>query len=354
MAGIFINYRRDDSRGLAGRLADNLRRAFGARAVFMDVDGMKPGLDFVKQLDAQVAQCDVVLAVIGANWFDARDDKGRRRFESEHDYVRIELASALQRDIPVIPVLIDGATLPPEEALPDDLKSLARRHAMELRYTRFNADAQALELALRDVLPRRRLRWLLPALGGVAALAAAGIAAFVFWPAPPQPPPAISIPKPVTQNVVKNVPQTVAKNVPQTPAVVPPVTQPPERSRAAEDLRVVLGDSMDRVKAVYGINSELSNTSPSFNLPLSGIYFFFSAGDKTLENIRVDAPFRGQVEGVRIGDPLQDILTRFGQPYRTPWDFGGNKAHVYRIGGRIVRFDIDPSGNVTTIFQFKG
>ena len=350
MAGIFINYRRDDSRGLAGRLADNLRRAFGSRAVFMDVDGMKPGLDFVKQLDAQVSQCDVVLAVIGTNWFEARDDKGQRRFDSEHDYVRIELASALKRDIPVIPVLIDGATLPPEEALPDDLKSLARRHAMELRYTRFNADAHALELALRDLLPRRRYRWLLPVLGGVAvATAAAGIAAFVLWPGPtpPPPPPIINTPKPVTQNV------------PRTPAPAPLVNQQQQQqqqSRVGEDLRVVLGDSIDRVKAAYDIKSEpfLSNGTPTFNLPLSGIWFFFSAEDKTaLGNIRVDAPFGGRVEGVRIGDPVADILSRFGEPYTKPWDFAGNKAHVYRIGGRVVRFDIDPSNKVATIFQFK-
>ena len=346
MAGIFINYRRDDSRGLAGRLADNLRRAFGSRAVFMDVDGMKPGLDFVKQLDAQVSQCDVVLAVIGTNWFDARDDKGQRRFDSEHDYVRIELASALKRDIPVIPVLVDGATLPPEEALPDDLKSLARRHAMELRYTRFNADAQALELALRDLLPRRRYRWLLPVLGGVAAATAAGVAAFVFWPAPTPPPP----PSPP----IISPPKPVAQNVPKTPA--PLVNQPQQQTRAGEDLRVVLGDSVDRVKAAYGITSEpfLSNGTPAFNLPLSGIWFFFSGDDKTtLGNIRVDAPFSGRVEGVRIGDPVSDILSRFGEPYTKPWDFAGNKAHLYRIGGRIVRFDIDPSNKVATIFQFK-
>jgi hypothetical protein len=361
MAGIFINYRRDDSRGLAGRLADNLRRAFGSRAVFMDVDGMKPGLDFVKQLDAQVSQCDVVLAVIGTNWFEARDDKGQRRFDSEHDYVRIELASALKRDIPVIPVLVDGAALPPEEALPDDLKSLARRHAMELRYTRFNADAHALELALRDLLPRRRYRWLLPVLGGIAVAAAAGIAAFVFWPGPtPPPPPIINPPKPVTQNVPKtpaiDTPKSGTQSVAKAPAVVPPVNRAPEPSRVGEDLRVVLGDSIDRVKAAYDIKSEpfLSNGTPTFNLPLSGIWFFFSAEDKTaLGNIRVDAPFGGRVEGVRIGDPVADILSRFGEPYTKPWDFAGNKAHVYRIGGRVVRFDIDPSNKVATIFQFK-
>jgi hypothetical protein len=165
MAGIFINYRRDDSRGLAGRLSDHLRRTFGPDAVFMDVDTMKPGFDFVKQLDVQVAQCDVVLAIIGANWFDAHDDKGQRRLESAHDYVRIELAAALTRDIPVIPVLVDGAIMPSEDALPDDLKSLARRHALELRYTRFNSDAEGIEFALRGLLPQRKPKWLWPAVG---------------------------------------------------------------------------------------------------------------------------------------------------------------------------------------------
>lgn len=344
MAGIFINYRRDDSRGLAGRLADRLRTRFGAHAVFMDVDGMKPGLDFVTQLDAQVSQCDAMLAIIGAHWFDARDDKGQRRLEGGHDYVRIEIASALKRDIPVIPVLLDGATLPPEDALPDDLKSLARRHAMELRYTRFNADAQALETALQDLLPRPRLRWLWPALGGAAALVAAGIAAFVFWPKPPAPLPVTDIPKAATPTVTQPA---------ATPA--PPPAQPAARSTDGEDLRVALGDTLDRVKTVYNIVSEpvASGSSLMLALPLSGIHFFFSTQDKTLVNIRVDAPFAGRVEGVRIGDPVQDILSRLGEPYTKPWDFAGNKAYAYRLGGRVVRFDIDPASKVATIFQFK-
>jgi len=179
MAGIFINYRRDDTRGLAGRLSDHLRRTFGPDAVFMDDDAMKPGFDFVKQLDIQVSQCDVVLAIIGTNWFDVHDDKGQRRLDSTHDYVRIELAAALTRDIPVIPVLVDGAMMPSEDTLPDDLKSLARRHALELRYTRFNSDAEGIEFALRGLLPHQKPKWFFPALGGAAAVAC--IAAFVAW-----------------------------------------------------------------------------------------------------------------------------------------------------------------------------
>jgi hypothetical protein len=101
--GIFINYRRDDAPGVAGRLYDHLAHGFSRRDLFIDVDAIKPGLDFVKQLDAQVSQCDVLLAVIGPHWLNAADDSGQRRLDSDHDYVRIEIASALKRDIPVIP-----------------------------------------------------------------------------------------------------------------------------------------------------------------------------------------------------------------------------------------------------------
>ena len=71
MAGIFINYRRDDAPGVAGRLGDRLAKSFSRRAIFMDVDAMRPGLDFVKQLEEQVSKCDVLLAIIGPNWSKA-------------------------------------------------------------------------------------------------------------------------------------------------------------------------------------------------------------------------------------------------------------------------------------------
>jgi hypothetical protein len=179
MAGIFINYRRDDAPGVAGRLFDHLAARFSKDDLFMDVDAMKPGMDFSKQLDTQVAQCRVLLAVIGPHWLDAKDKTGTRRLDSDKDYVRIELASALKRDIAVIPVLVDGATMPPEEGLPDDLRPLAYRHALELRHTRFTADADAIVHALESVVPpRRRMLW--PLIGaGIAAvivIAAGGVA----------------------------------------------------------------------------------------------------------------------------------------------------------------------------------
>ena len=159
MARIFINYRRDDMPGVAGRLFDHLAMKYSRRELFMDVDAMQPGRDFAKQLESQVSQCHVLLAVIGPHWLDARDQAGKRRLDNDKDYVRIEIASALKRDIAVIPVLLDGTTMPSEESLPDNLKSLVRRQALELRHTRFAADADAIIHALEAVVPRRSVPW---------------------------------------------------------------------------------------------------------------------------------------------------------------------------------------------------
>jgi hypothetical protein len=179
MAGIFINYRRDDAPGVAGRLGDRLAKNFAQRQIFMDVDAMKPGLDFVKQLDEQVSKCDVLLAIIGPGWLNAVDEKGRRKLELPRDYVRIELASALKREIPVIPLLVNGAVMPLEEDLPEELKSLPNRHALELRHTRFAADSEAIIKALNGILPRRKRWWRTMAGAGLAV--ACVLAGIVLW-----------------------------------------------------------------------------------------------------------------------------------------------------------------------------
>jgi TIR domain/VHL beta domain len=159
MPGIFLNYRRDDAAGAAGRLHDYLARRFPRRDLLMDVDAIEPGFDFVKQLETQVSQCDALLALIGPHWLVAEDEQGRRRLEDEKDYVRIEIASALKRGIPVIPVLLDGTPMPSQSELPDDLKSLTRRQALELRHTRFAVDADAIVSALKHRLPKKRKPW---------------------------------------------------------------------------------------------------------------------------------------------------------------------------------------------------
>jgi hypothetical protein len=150
--GIFVSYRRDDSRHAAGRLLDRLRQIFNPHQLFMDVDNVAPGLDFVMVLTEQVAACDVMLVVIGPNWLDARDEKGKRRLDNSDDFVRIEVQAALERNVRVIPVLVDGAAIPSEHILPEPLRPLARRQSVRLTHERFGSEADSLARSLREVV----------------------------------------------------------------------------------------------------------------------------------------------------------------------------------------------------------
>jgi hypothetical protein len=145
MSGIFVSYRRDDSRDIAGRLVDRLRQEYTAEQLFLDIDAIPAGTNFETVLADRLKVCDVLLAVIGPQWVNAKDASGKRRLDEPADYVRREIASALKRnDVRVIPLLVSNATMPRAEDLPDDLKPLTSRQNYELRYERFNADANDL------------------------------------------------------------------------------------------------------------------------------------------------------------------------------------------------------------------
>jgi hypothetical protein len=142
---IFINYRRDDSAGYAGRLFDHLSAYFDARNIFMDIDTIKPGDDFRKVLETAVGACDVVLVMIGRQWLTVADPHGGRRLDNPQDWVRIEIASALANPrLRVIPVLVRGASVPDADELPEDIRAIAWRNAFELSDTRFQYDANRL------------------------------------------------------------------------------------------------------------------------------------------------------------------------------------------------------------------
>lgn len=151
---VFISYRRDDSIGYAGRLYEMVKRQIGDERVFMDVDSIQLGEDFVKVLESAVSSANVVLVMINRNWLTATDSYGRRRIDDPRDFVRIELAAALRTGTRVIPVLVGGAVMPPELALPDELKPLASRNAIELSDTRWEADVQRLTEAIEDIANR--------------------------------------------------------------------------------------------------------------------------------------------------------------------------------------------------------
>lgn len=149
---IFINYRRGDDPGFTGRLFDRLEQTFPPERLFIDVDSIDPGEDFVRVLQDQVDQCDVLLAVIGRGWLEATDENGKRRLQLDNDFVRIEIESALKLGKRVIPVLVNNADMPKPDTLPETLKPLTRRNAVRLTHDRFKADTQGLIKVLEGAL----------------------------------------------------------------------------------------------------------------------------------------------------------------------------------------------------------
>jgi TIR domain len=165
--GIFINYRRSDSAGYAGRIYDTLRTHSEAWRIFRDIDTIEPGLDFAEVINRSLESCDVVIAVIGPQWLESTDSRGRRRLEHPDDLVRLELVAALEREnVRVIPVLVQGAKMPESDDLPDDLAKLARRRAWELSDERWPYDIgrmiDVLDRVQRETEERATAGWALP------------------------------------------------------------------------------------------------------------------------------------------------------------------------------------------------
>jgi hypothetical protein len=149
--GVFICYRREDTAGFAGRIYDRLKSSLGRESVFIDVDNIPAGRDFFEVLTERVGQCDALVALIGRNWLASADKDNRRRLDDPNDFVRIEIEAALARNVPVIPVLVDGAAVPQANDLPDTLKKLARRQGIEISHNRFDSDAERLTEALAGI-----------------------------------------------------------------------------------------------------------------------------------------------------------------------------------------------------------
>jgi hypothetical protein len=142
MRTVFVSYRRGDSEGQARALSFDLVKLIGKDSVFMDVDSIALGQDFRRVLHERLESCDLMLALIGPGWLDAKDAAGNRRLESATDLVRQEIAGALKRNIPVTPVLLQGAQMPPPERLPEDIKELVYRNGFELGHSTWESDVR--------------------------------------------------------------------------------------------------------------------------------------------------------------------------------------------------------------------
>jgi TIR domain-containing protein len=152
---VFISYRRNDSAGYAGRLYDRLADRLGYDRVFMDVDSIEPGVDFGEVIQAAVASCQVLVALIGPGWL-ATDQEGHKRLDDPDDIVRLELEAALSRNIRVIPVLIAGASMPSRQDLPTAVAPLAQRHAFRLSHESFRSDSDHLLHVVEQVARQER------------------------------------------------------------------------------------------------------------------------------------------------------------------------------------------------------
>jgi hypothetical protein len=190
-SGVFLSYRREDTKHAAGRLADRIAQQFSASRVFMDVDSIPAGVDFSRATQDAINQCDVLLALIGPRWTTIEDAGGRRRLDDPQDFVVLELRAALNRGIPVIPVLVDGAQMPQATELPAGLEQFTLHNAIRLDAETFRRDVAWLLTELRKILPAaaadatggsrpapvhgRRRRAALRLAGGTVAVAAAGV-----------------------------------------------------------------------------------------------------------------------------------------------------------------------------------
>lgn len=156
MAGIFISYRRSDSDVAAGRLAGDLAEIFGRGAIFRDVDTLHPGENYITALDRALDSCAALIAMIGPRWANIADDAGRRRLEDPADWVRAEIRRALERDVPVIPVLL-AATMPRDADIPTDLKPLLQRQALDISDRHWSQEIELLADALERIPGIKRL-----------------------------------------------------------------------------------------------------------------------------------------------------------------------------------------------------
>lgn len=149
MPKVFISYRREDSAYVAAAINERFQQRFGDRSVFFDVDKIPLGVDFRDHIDSEVGQCDALLVVIGERWANATDADGERRLFQPSDFVRVEIQSALARNVPVVPVLVDNAVMPASEELPESIRDLSYRNAGEVRAGRDLSDH--LDRLIQDV-----------------------------------------------------------------------------------------------------------------------------------------------------------------------------------------------------------
>ncbi|MEO0467624.1 MAG: toll/interleukin-1 receptor domain-containing protein [Pseudomonadota bacterium] len=144
MTKIFISYRRGDTRWPAQQISRAIKKRAHDAEIFMDVDSIPPGVDFFDFISEEMKSCDIVLVLIGQHWLNSKLSNDAHRLDMPGDFVRLEIKAALERDVPVVPVLIDGTQMPEESQLPGDISGLGRRNAEAVNQITFETDVARL------------------------------------------------------------------------------------------------------------------------------------------------------------------------------------------------------------------
>ncbi len=152
---IFISYRREDTSGESGRLKDKLEQVFGQECIFYDVETLEAGLNFDQSISKALSESKVLLAMIGPHWLKVTDANGKPRIMKSQDWVRKEISLALQKNLRVIPILVNGARMPDSADLPEDLQELSLKHAQELSSSRWNYDVGELIKVLEKIIDKK-------------------------------------------------------------------------------------------------------------------------------------------------------------------------------------------------------
>jgi len=264
MAKIAISYRRSDSQDITGRIFDRLVQHFGKDTVFRDIDSIQPGIDFRTQIADALRTTDALLVVVGSAWFGQGKDKASR-IDNEADPVRIEVETALKRDIPIVPILVGGTRMPEPNELPQSLRDFAYRHAVTVDGGRdFDHHMEGLVRSLDRMLhvpqggkagtTRAALSPALYAIIGGLAVAAVALAVVLLRPSPPQPAVAQQPQSPVSLPAGSpssgSAPNSGPSNSPANSSAVnspapPPATAPGDQSHITPTFNCAQGEYED-------------------------------------------------------------------------------------------------------------
>lgn len=154
---IFVSYRRADAPGYVRGLMSDLRNVFGSHQVFLDMEDIEAGSDFPRIIDEAVSNCELLLVIMGSNWAELKTESGLRRIEDEKDYVRLEISSAINRKIPIIPVLVENAKMPKAEELPAEIVQLSTLQGIPLTHERWDDDITKLLTAIEKMTVEPRM-----------------------------------------------------------------------------------------------------------------------------------------------------------------------------------------------------